>query len=144
MNLTLARALAGAAALVLASVSVVGCSPSSSSSGDEGGAATSSTSTQSPSSASAQSEAVIIDVRTPEEYAAGHIEGAINIDFYSETFAQDVAALDPGAAYVVYCRSGNRSGQAKAIMDAAGFTNVTDAGAVEAASQELGLPIVTD
>ena len=68
----------------------------------------------------------LIDVRTPDEFAAGHIDGAINIDFQSPTFADDIGKLDHTAAYAVYCHSGNRSGQAEALMASIGFTNMTD------------------
>jgi rhodanese-related sulfurtransferase len=55
---------------------------------------------------------VIIDVRTPEEFADGHIENAINLDYYSETFRDELNKLDKGKKYLIYCRSGNRSGKA--------------------------------
>ncbi len=86
----------------------------------------------------------IVDVRTPGEYAEGHLEGAVNIDVTASDFAENLAELDPGADYVVYCRSGNRSAQAAARMADAGFTSVQDAGALTAASSATGLPIVTD
>jgi rhodanese-related sulfurtransferase len=60
--------------------------------------------------------AVMIDVRTPEEFAEGHIKGAINIDFESESFASEIKKLDPELTYFVYCRSGNRSGKAINMM----------------------------
>jgi rhodanese-related sulfurtransferase len=56
-----------------------------------------------------QPDVVILDVRTPEEYAAGHLPGSILIDFNSPTFAADVAKLDKSKIYLIYCRSGNRS-----------------------------------
>lgn len=87
---------------------------------------------------------VIIDVRTPEEYAAGHIEGAVNIDLSSESFGESIAALDMSDSYGVYCRSGNRSAQAAARMTEAGFTDVRDLGAMSDAAQALGREIVTD
>jgi rhodanese-related sulfurtransferase len=55
-------------------------------------------------------EFVIIDVRTPEEFAKGHIENAINIDFRSKTFRDDLDRLDKNKTYLIYCRSGRRSG----------------------------------
>ena len=69
---------------------------------------------------------VILDVRTPEEYAEGHLEDSILVDFYDEDFADQLAELDPEVPYLLYCRSGNRSGQTRAIMDDLGFTNVAD------------------
>jgi rhodanese-related sulfurtransferase len=67
---------------------------------------------------------VILDVRTPSEYAEGYIEGAHNIDFQSGNFENEIATLDKNATFAVYCRSGNRSGQAAKIMHDAGFHNV--------------------
>ncbi|MDO5060597.1 MAG: rhodanese-like domain-containing protein [Actinomycetaceae bacterium] len=90
-----------------------------------------------------RNEAVkIIDVRTPEEFAAGHVEGAVNIDIHSPDFASQIQQLDPQGQYAVYCRSGNRSTQAAQFMTDNGFTNVTNLGALEQAAQELNLPIV--
>ena len=67
---------------------------------------------------------VTLDVRTPFEFATGHIQGAQNIDFDSGNFESQIANLDKDATYALYCRSGNRSGQAAAIMHDAGFHNV--------------------
>lgn len=90
-----------------------------------------------------RNEAVkIIDVRTPEEFAAGHVEGAVNIDIHSPDFASQIQQLDPQGNYAVYCRSGNRSTQAVQFMADNGFANVTNLGALEQAAQELNLPIV--
>jgi len=91
----------------------------------------------------ADSNRVLIDVRTPAEFAAGHLEGAINIDFQSPTFATEVSALDPTGSYTLYCRSGNRSGQALAVMKDLGFADLSNAGGLEDASQLLGLDIVS-
>jgi rhodanese-related sulfurtransferase len=85
----------------------------------------------------------LLDVRTPEEFAAGHIAGAENVDFYASDFADRLDALDHGAGYVVYCHSGNRSGQATALMAEKGFTDVTDVDGGIAAWESAGLPIVT-
>jgi len=59
---------------------------------------------------------VIIDVRTPEEFAEGYIENAVNIDFRSETFLDELNKLDKNKTYVVYCRSGHRSSSALNTM----------------------------
>jgi rhodanese-related sulfurtransferase len=67
---------------------------------------------------------VLIDVRRPEEFAAGHIAGATNLNFESGTFETDLQKLDKSKSYALYCRSGNRSGQATAIMVKDGFTHV--------------------
>lgn len=66
----------------------------------------------------------ILDVRTPQEFADGHIAGAVNIDVSSPDFAQQVAELDPEGTYAVYCRSGNRSRAAMAVMQDAGLADV--------------------
>ena len=67
---------------------------------------------------------VIIDVRTPEEYASGHIEDAINMDFYAEDFDDQLDKLDRDKTYLIYCRSGSRSGKALDKMEALGFQEV--------------------
>lgn len=86
--------------------------------------------------------AVIIDVRTPDEYAAGHLEGALNIDVQSANFDSLVMTQPLDGEYVLYCRSGNRSAQATSRMQSMGFTDVTDAGSMQNASSATGLPIV--
>jgi len=67
---------------------------------------------------------ITVDVRTPGEFMTGHIQGAQNIDFESGNFENEISTLDKNGTYAVYCRSGNRSGQAVAIMHDAGFHNV--------------------
>jgi phage shock protein E len=89
------------------------------------------------------SGAVLLDVRTPEEFASGHLEGAINIDVQSPDFNQKVAELDPSATYLVYCRSGNRSGQAIDRMEGLGFTDLTNIGSVAEANKATGVAVVS-
>jgi rhodanese-related sulfurtransferase len=89
-----------------------------------------------------ESNEVILDIRTPEEFDQGIIEGALNIDFYEPTFASDLDALDKDAHYVVYCRSGNRSGQARSTFADLGFTDVTEIDGGIANWYETGLPVV--
>lgn len=67
---------------------------------------------------------VVVDVRTPQEYAEGHLDGAVNLDVASPDFGSAVAALDPEVSYALYCRSGNRSAQAMDIMAAAGLSSL--------------------
>ena len=86
--------------------------------------------------------AVVIDVRTPQEYAEGHLQGAMNIDVQSGSFEQQVAELDTGGSYVVYCRSGNRSARAVELMTKLGFQQVVDAGGLQDAARTTGLPVV--
>lgn len=89
-------------------------------------------------------DTVIIDVRTPAEFASGHLEGALNIDVQSPDFAAQIMELDPSGEYFVYCRSGNRSGQAIAQMTQMGFdgNNLTNGGGVDEASTLSGVDIV--
>lgn len=67
---------------------------------------------------------VILDIRTPEEFAAGHIAGAINIDYYASDFEQRLGVLDLDVPYVMYCNSGNRSSNTLPLMDSIGFSEV--------------------
>lgn len=68
-----------------------------------------------------QSDTVIIDVRTAGEFAGGKIRGARNLDIMSSGFANQVKNLPKDKTYLLYCRSGNRSGQACEIMADLGF-----------------------
>lgn len=85
---------------------------------------------------------ILIDLRTPEEHAAGHLEGARLLDFNGGDLATTIPTLDPDAEYLIYCRSGNRSGQAIALMEQAGFRNLTNLGSLEQAAKATQLPIV--
>lgn len=66
----------------------------------------------------------ILDVRRPSEYAPRHIRGALNLDFYASDFQTQLEALDRNRVYLVYCASGNRSGQAVSKMQKLGFMTV--------------------
>ena len=92
----------------------------------------------------AEAGVITLDVRTPGEFAEGYIEGARLIDFQSGNFENEIAALDKNATYAVYCRSGNRSGQAVKVMQDAGFTNVfnMNGGVIDWAN--AGLPLVNN
>ena len=59
---------------------------------------------------------VVLDVRTPEEFAKGHIAGAQNVDFKAADFAEKVAALDKSRAYLVHCAAGGRSSKTIDVM----------------------------
>jgi phage shock protein E len=108
------------------------CSSSSSSDGPAA-AAQAGTQDTAPGVASAakgrEIGATVIDVRTPEEYDEIHVDGANLIDIRSGDFDTKIAELDPSGTYLVYCRSGNRSGQAVDRMRALGLTAL-DGGAV--------------
>jgi rhodanese-related sulfurtransferase len=84
---------------------------------------------------------VVLDVRTPEEFAAGHLTGAIELDARSSTFADDLGDLARDVPYLVYCHSGNRSAAAVAAMRALGFTNVSELDGGIAAWQAAGYPV---
>ena len=120
-------------ALIASALLIAGCSSSSS--------ATDLSVTEF-SSKIAESGVVTLDVRTPGEFAEGYIEGARLIDFQSGNFEKEIATLDKNATYAVYCRSGNRSGQAVKVMKDAGFSNVfnMNGGVIEWAN--AGLPLV--
>ena len=85
---------------------------------------------------------VIIDVRTIEEWNAGHLATAQHLQLELVAESIETLATDKDQLVYLYCRSGNRSGQAKIIMDQLGYTNVVNAGGVEDASQLLALDII--
>ena len=85
----------------------------------------------------------VIDVRTPEEFEAGHLEGAVLIDVSSPDFEERVAELDRDQPYVLYCRSGNRSVTARQVMSDLGFTDVADIGDGINAWVAAGQPVVS-
>lgn len=67
---------------------------------------------------------IILDVRTADEFNRGHIAGAINIDYYSISFQQNLDSLDKSKPVYVYCHSGNRSGKSMKMMSTMGFVEV--------------------
>ncbi len=83
----------------------------------------------------------IIDVRTPEEYVAGCLEGATDIDIAAPDFESKLATLDKNASYLVYCRSGRRSADAVQRMKNLGFGNIVELEGGINAWQSQGLPI---
>lgn len=87
-------------------------------------------------------DAIILDIRTPEEFGDGIIDGAVNIDFYEPDFASNLDALDKDASYVVYCRSDNRSGQAMDTFADLGFQQVTEIDGGIVNWYEQGYPVV--
>jgi phage shock protein E len=129
-----------AAALALAAVLVAGCGPAA---GDEAAtppASSAETADAALSGVAAEAEGrVLIDVRTPAEVAEGALEGAIAIDLQGPDFAAAVDELPRDDAYFVYCRSGNRSGQAIEIMRELGFTDLVNGGGFDDLA-EAGLP----
>ena len=76
------------------------------------------------SSVVAAAGTTVIDVRTPAEFAAGHLDGAVNIDVQGADFDAQIAALPKDGTYAVYCHSGRRSADATSRMADAGFAKV--------------------
>jgi rhodanese-related sulfurtransferase len=87
---------------------------------------------------------VLLDVRTPEEFAAGHLPGAVNIDLAASDFRSRVESLDRSTPYGVYCRTGRRSAEAMGIMLAAGFERVFHLADGYVAWTDAGGEVVTD
>ena len=85
---------------------------------------------------------VILDIRTPEEYAEGHIEGAVNMDYYHPGFQVELNKLDKTKVYLMYCRTGNRSGQAFEFMKEQHFTEVYHMEDGIVSWRKEGLPVV--
>lgn len=77
--------------------------------------------------AAAEPDTVVIDVRTPQEYAEGHLAGARNVPLAGD-FEAAVERLPRDERYVLYCRTGSRSRQAAQLMEQLGFTDVLEAG----------------
>lgn len=78
-------------------------------------------------------EAPVIDVRTPDEFASGHLAGALNVDIFAADFREQIEALDlpaEGPVYL-YCRSGNRSGKATKILREMGYDDAVNVGGFE-------------
>lgn len=67
---------------------------------------------------------IIVDVRTPAEYSEGHVSNAVNIDYNSGTFSDDIGKLDRAKTYLIYCHSGNRSRAALAVMKGLDFKSI--------------------
>lgn len=89
--------------------------------------------------------AAVIDVRTIEEWNSGYLAGAVLIEVADADFRQELSKLDSAADYYIYCRSGNRAGQAIDIMRDMGFTGeLTNGGSVANASSQLGVQVVKD
>lgn len=92
-----------------------------------------------PATVAVTEQTIILDVRTPAEFAEGHLEGAELLDLNGGQLSAAISTMDPDAQYFVYCRSGNRSAQAVQLMKDAGFTNVTDLGSLDQAASATGL-----
>jgi len=69
---------------------------------------------------------ILIDVRTPDEYKIGHIDNAVNINWYDEDFAKQFESIDKGETIYVYCKKGGRSAKAAHLLDSLGYKKVID------------------
>lgn len=67
---------------------------------------------------------IVLDVRTPKEFAEGHIKGAVNIDFNEDDFEKKIAELDPAKPYLVHCAAGGRSGQSLPLFEKLKFNRI--------------------
>jgi rhodanese-related sulfurtransferase len=85
---------------------------------------------------------VILDIRTPPEFQNGHIQNGVLVDYYSRTFINRLKELDKDKIYLVYCRSGNRSGKALALFKHLGFKNVYNMAQGINGWARLGYPVV--
>lgn len=83
------------------------------------------------------SDAVMVDVRTPEEFNVGHISTAINVDYQNKSFESEIKKLDTTKTYFVYCRSGSRSAKAISVMKNNGFKKIYELQGGINSSQEL-------
>jgi phage shock protein E len=84
---------------------------------------------------------VVLDVRTPEEFADGHIPGAINIDFNAEDFDQKLSKLDKDKTYLVHCAAGGRSARACTKLGKMNFPNLYNLEGGMGAWEKAGKPV---
>ena len=85
---------------------------------------------------------VLIDIRTTDEYAAGHLAASVQMDYYAPAFKDKLSKLDKSAKYLIYCRSGKRSAAALKMMQDLGFSDIHDIAGGITAWQAAGLPVV--
>lgn len=85
---------------------------------------------------------VLVDVRTPEEFRGGHIEGARLVDYHEPDFLRRMGDIDRNATVFLYCRSGNRSSRALKMVRDLGFVAVYDLAGGVIAWTKAGLPLV--
>lgn len=141
-----------AAALVAAATLATGCSSPAASSvsvtaGPTAASAPAAGSSLAPAEFAAAAKlanTVLLDVRTPTEFAGGHLPGAVNLDVESADFATKAATLDPAKSYAVYCRSGNRSKVAMTALQQLGIGSLYDLSGGIGAWQSAGGEIVTN
>lgn len=88
-----------------------------------------------------RADVVLLDVRTAQEYADGHLQKAIHLDYLKADFPDQVKKLDPQKPYLVYCAVGGRSSKAATIMSKTGFREVYNASAGYKDLKDAGLPV---
>jgi len=93
------------------------------------------------SAAKKDGKVVVLDVRTPDEYKAGHIAGSTNIDFSAADFAAKVAKLDKDKTYVVHCQRGGRSTRSLETFQKLGFKSIVHLDGGMAGWKEAKLPV---
>ena len=71
------------------------------------------------------SDYILVDVRTIEEYESGHIQDAVNFDFYSESFQKEILSLDKSVSIILYCRTQNRSTKTANYLKENGYKEIT-------------------
>lgn len=92
----------------------------------------------------ATGNAYLLDVRTPEEFATGHLDGAHMINWFdTDKFKQEAMNIDKSQTVYVYCRSGRRSNEAANYLAEQGYTVIDMDGGIQAWEQD-GLPVTTD
>ena len=68
---------------------------------------------------------ILVDVRTTEEFESGHIQDAVNFDFYSESFQKEILSLDKSSSIILYCRTQNRSTKTANFLKENGYKEIT-------------------
>lgn len=87
---------------------------------------------------------IVVDIRTKEEFDSGHIAGAINFDYYSQAFKSQIDSLNKTKSYIIYCRSGNRSGKAMVLFEELGFREVYNIADGIIGLNGINYPLVTN
>lgn len=90
---------------------------------------------------SKQPQAILLDVRTPEEYAAGHLKNALNLNYNATDFATHLSKLDKNKPYLVYCAMGGRSSEAAKLMQDLGFRQVINVSEGYISLKKAGIPV---
>ena len=145
----ISRVLLGVAVALLLALTLPGCGTQTSTTEDSPSASPSTASDSAHKSvedfrgAIEEPGTVVLDVRTPQEYAAGHLPDAVNLDVEDPSFDDRLGQLDDSVTYAVYCRSGNRSDAAMEQMTQAGFDHVYSLDAGFVAWQAAGGAVVT-